>query len=89
MQLKPGEVVVYYADETSLARRRGNTKRQLDLQIAVADAAWQAALGGWVDLLQRRKGPVIQYLAIGRRKIDHIPVRPHYEEAEVRRTKAA
>jgi hypothetical protein len=86
-KLQPGEVVVY-ATTTSLARLRDSTKRQPALQIASADAAWQAALTGRVDLLQRRRGAVIEYIAIGRAAVDRHPVQPMLVEGEMRRRAA-
>jgi hypothetical protein len=86
--LRPGEVVIY-AKCGSLARLRASTKRQPDPQLEAANAAWQAALRGQIDLLQRRCESGFQYLAIGRRALDPQPVQPHYQEVEIRRTRAA
>jgi hypothetical protein len=86
-KLQPGEVVVY-ATTTSLARLRESIKRQPAPQLASAEAAWEAALAGRVDLLQRRKGAVIEYIAIGRAAVDRHPVQPHYQEVAVRRRAA-
>jgi hypothetical protein len=76
-KLKPGEAIVYYKG-WSLARGRNTTAAEPDPQLAAADAAWQAALAGRVDLLQRRTGDGVEYIAIRRRAIDRRPVLSHH-----------
>jgi hypothetical protein len=81
-ELQPGEAVVYYKGR-SLARGRNTTAEEPNLWLAAADAAWQAALAGRVDLLQRRTGDgMIEYVAVGRRKIDRRPVLSHHQEVQ-------
>jgi hypothetical protein len=87
-KLQPGELIIYY-EGMSLARGRNTTAYKPDPQLAAADAAWEAALAGRVDLLQRHTGDgTIEYVVIRRRAIDRRPVLPHYREIEVGRRAA-
>jgi hypothetical protein len=68
--LQPGQSVVY-AMTKNLARAR------LTERLELADAAWDAALRGEVDLSQRRlKDGRVAYLATRRRVVDRTPVKP-------------
>jgi hypothetical protein len=86
-KLQPGESVVYHTSRVSLARDRGGKKQSA--VIAAADEAWQAALAGRVDLLQRRRPDgTTEYLARRRRRVDQRPVLPILTAQSERRAAA-
>jgi hypothetical protein len=73
--LAPGEDVIY-AECGSLARLRQTTAKRPDPRLEAAQAGWEAALVGRVDLVQRRCESGFQYLAIARHEVDRRPVLP-------------
>jgi hypothetical protein len=72
--LRPGEALIYFEGAEPLARLR--VKQPGDPQVAAADRAWDLALAGQADLIQRRYERGFQYLAVGRRQVDRRPVLP-------------
>jgi hypothetical protein len=80
--LQPGQATTYYTG-SNLARAR------LTTQIELADAAWDAALRGEIDLSQRRlKDGRIAYLATRRRSVDRSPVKPAVTTQNYRKSAA-
>jgi hypothetical protein len=72
--LEPGQSFVYHTSGISLARDRGKKR---SAAIVLADEAWQAAVRGEVDLVQRRSGNgVVEYIAVKRRRRDPRPPLP-------------
>jgi hypothetical protein len=80
-RLEPGQRVVYHVGKLARARQAG--------AIAIADAAWELAQAGLLDLCQRRRPDgQIEYIAVKRRKVDPTPVRPLLVESKHRRKAA-